>query len=71
MEICSDCQLPKTVCSALEMYRKACGAYESDNLGDAREAGSAAAAFVSQYKAQRGSINRITLSDSDRLRLSG
>jgi hypothetical protein len=71
MEPCAECGLPKIVCAALTIYQKAFSAYEEGNLSEAHKSADEAEALIKQYKVERGSINRIELSDSERLRLSG
>jgi hypothetical protein len=71
MEPCLDCGLPKVVCAALDRYKTAFGAFENGDLIEAHKAADDAVRLIEQYKSKRTIINRIELSDSDRLRLSG
>ena len=71
MEMCEECGLSKKICAALTMYRKAFSAYQAGDLSEAHTSADEATVLIQQYKAQRGSIKPIELSDSERLRLSG
>jgi hypothetical protein len=71
MENCEECGLPKKVCAAVSMYRKALSAYEAGDLAEAHRCADDAALLIKEYKAQRSQLQPVELTDEERIRLSG
>lgn len=71
MENCKDCGLPRTVCDAVSLYRRAVEASEAGNAIEAHRYADQAADLLKQYRAWRSRLKPIELTAEERIRLSG